>query len=1748
VNFKTQIKTVGVCILALVFVGCAKDLPEEYPENFKRDYLSTEIFSEEVVLETTSPVLDQNAAVLIKPYNDLLLLKDQNLYQTKIVKGSEGVSHLFQDLVLDASQSGETFSFKLKLTKAALIGYVKLDKKTVKGKDVLSAGSVKLDNSASFYSPVFKYPIASFGILKPKKDSNEMEYKETPRDVATHLKMTGTVDARTKAGLREHVDLQLIDKSKLQNKVWGFNEVLDFLNLPASQVNKLQNTPLISKVLDDQLYFYLPKVYSELTRQEEKFLTENDPRITLCPKTMVSSLDLTNFVDTPDLSALSAKSCISVAVYKFPIQNIAFENELNDANDYTGKVNLLKNVPNSSSQFFEIKKHSLMSEVKLKDILGVYESFFNLGVVKNKNWDGKTLSTILGVEDLAKEEVLKTTIHSQFLFVLKPVSLSTLSMVEQIATGKDPRYKACGPKILKASGLKKEDCILKPIFTQKLVFAEYQFVDQSHSDIPAIKITATSKRDPKTTVLIIPTDSKPAPFKYDELANISPNKIVTRVSNFDTDADFLYVPMTMGTPREVKMADPFYQGSEKIVKMKWSNKGLEIYEMDPDKRFESNPLNSAPVLTIKGEFASFTCDEDVHGECGKKVGLDDKITNDKKDLFYPNLENLQVDEVNSLDLFTVSSGGCVQKTGTKLVSYQIDNDTINIELEKKFKLATDFSCIFDNYLLDTEGLSGLRLNGFNVRYFYSVKRLSKVASSNYQAVNYPKSEHSIFGFFKTKSSKLDDIFDTSRKKTKYFLNRWNPKNKVVKYVLSDSFNKKQNKMFKDATYASFKRINQGLKKANSPIKLKLVEPNGSKAGDLGVNMIVLIDDPLSNGLLGYGPTVTNPRTGEIVQGHVNMYSGVLKTMTRRVWNEMRDLSIKQKEKTNALNGGGIAPAVSSTTPTAPSNGPETRSLLNGLGIKAKLHKTTIAKEAKFSHAHSDFPHELSTVLKIKQKELLRLKKDVEVPSRIKFSDIETPEGRKKIYEQRLERYAKNNAYPAEEFNIAGTAKHFIPQILTIGGVLDKNGILKEWEQLRKAQKRIASKIITLFAYNSTLIHEVGHNLGLRHNFSGSTDKDNFYNQKEAEEMGLTNIPAYSSIMDYSFSELNQLQALGSYDIAALRFAYAREFEAVKTLKADGTRSGNPVPLSNTETITLAKEKAEEIKSLIDQAKDEGDMDRAKLLQKQYDRIAPHSYSFCTDGNAGLSTLCNRFDEGTTLVEIAKHRIERYNDNYKYRNRRDKRDDFTSYGLQGYLFARHREFSAIRQIYEEFERFQNIFGLDLMVSGCSADQLKDPQYTSICTMVNDRRDAALLVGQFFVDILKTPDHICLVQTEATPKPKMELVKLNKLYEDVQYTIDYVPSTCFDKAIQEKIKPAGQVVIAEAGRFLNGIKSNSPEHEYQSDRDVRGVWIDKLLAMRFIHERIAGAGSVETYHNNLMDHPEISTLVEEYINHIVLQTPLESPLPLINQAGVEFPYPYEIDANYVIHGTNDSLRFLRYYFDLPVSGKARLIPTLLKQIPNVGYVKDIDTFESSFEDVNYVTVRKRDIDFPYKSDAITYWLNPDDEIIYGATKKNTLAFAMLNLIDTDKKMSSIDTAAIDRAIDSKKNVAMPGGLTPEQVVGWEIGNQVLEMLLPLAQSGAVLDEQLVINAFGAELAKKVMLVYAMGADAITEMIAINSNAELIVPNGTPKEEAFLYTQSMEVLNAAKSGVLKSISDNYKKSLMFLPKNVRNPLRLK
>lgn len=1275
--------------------------------------------------------------------------------------------------------------------------------------------------------------------------------------------------------------------------------------------------------------------------------------------------------------------------------------------------------------------------------------------------------------------------------------------------------------------------------------------------------------------------------EYDEVYKEPETLKKTDIRTLEADGTptkYLYVPMTLGTPRKVADANPFYQGQAKLVNLNFSKAGLEVHEIEADTRFGSNDLNKMPVFTIPVEYKSFDCKEDQYGDCTNAEEEVTDLTWEQKDFFVPDYTSIEFKEINELDLYNIEGNSCVSLEGTKVVDTQVSKDgVLNIKLEKTFKLSKEWKCIRNNYFNDD-----LSSSSFKVSFYYSLVKLDNLASKDYEKVKYEVADHSAFGFFKEEAKKLNDVFDPSREDITYYLNRWNPKKKVLNYYLSKSFNEPNNAGILKATMESMVTMNKNLAEAGLGFRLNFIQQTGEEEvspGDLRYSTIVLIDDPLANGLLGYAPTVKNPETGEILQGHVNMYGGVLQSGTRYVYESAVDVMIQQKALADSAEGKKIAKINFSKDLYDSSSLPEALRGYKPYDFPVEptvdadeVVGPTIAAAKAFSNKNvfeaNKFKSMKSKVNLSKVTKAYQRQFETKFDSSANFDRLMNNDfsGMSEIEKRAVQHEVKENGYAShakhspEFFPINGTVKVVYPALLDIPGIMDANGILKRWNLLNKMQKDQVTEIIKVQRYISTFVHEMGHSLGLRHNFAGSTDGANFYTDAEAVKLGMKKAPAYSSVMDYAVSEFNELAAFGKYDVAALRFGYTQ------TLK---TEVGTVIPFPNGEVSVrdFRKEFSKEVqKAVIDKAvaigvpKDMPYADVVALLIQVVNDTDTYAqdlrdyvqtilnlskevlpdYNFCTDENAGLSATCNRFDEGSNLYEIAKFRTERYNTVYKYRNFRDDKGRFKTTDLDEYVVARYREFGTIRDIFEMYDLYAQYLGRDTMDQECSVAQIKT---NKICEI----NEAVKVIGDFFINIIKTPDLTCALGAEGNATVVTKLVKLADLQDELNDSLpkgQYMVSSCFDPIVAKHFADSKLVVIGENGKFLNSLRDTNTDFKYADDIAVRGIWTDKAMAMRFLFERRHQNGTSDENQLALIDHPYIRAEYNKLIKHLVLGFKLDKPVPFKTINGEEFEIPYIVEADTKINQIESGLEWLNRYFGLEDNGSGSLVETLLKQVKNANIDIQGNASEIQYQTNNYVTVRKTE---GYISEDRRYpgfLFMVDDRDTSGkiksleSSKVNNIAYHLMSATLKQEEFSKIEKDVFKKVLESKSNPTAPSSYdevdkgffslskSNQKTVIGVVSNSKLTKEAFISYAG---DEVIGTNMFNAyEKARKLESI------AFLEKI-IKDKAEIIKsgPLDSTEVEKMLYFYDAEFLELfSKDKVTKDLQEYYFKQLLDLP----------
>lgn len=993
-------------------------------------------------------------------------------------------------------------------------------------------------------------------------------------------------------------------------------------------------------------------------------------------------------------------------------------------------------------------------------------------------------------------------------------------------------------------------------------------------------------------------------LKKDEIAKLSPEE--KRKYQVPRIAVLSYGQ----TSRSATASMPYYQGRTKLVEFEMTEHELEVRELEKDPRYADNPTNNKIIMTIPLRHVEYECELDAYGECQNKEVETEKKHWSQRPYIEMNLGQAKIKDTDELPVeMTNLFGGCyTEDPALKVIDIELDRNVFNLEVQKSLKINVGNPGCFEQ-LGDIDGIDDLFAKlSIDVRYVYSIVREDQIASKDYKKVKYANDDEGAFGYFNTKLSKLDVDNNAIENNDEVLMNRWNPAKKVITYYLSDSFAKPEYDYILSATQTAINNINSGLNQADAGIQIQLLPPSGKKVGDIRNNMIVLVDDPLAARVIGYGPSAAHPLTGEILNARTVMYLGTIKTIVKRTYEEIREEIAKSKGVTSVKGVNSLIDdiktkaadalrAKSATKVVATENDAIQASIDE---ISAALEPETLAAKVAESKAHAHSASANASLAQIKA-EILSFKK-MDKPSPLAKSS--------KFINKRIEVLSKNNVYPEELFN-AGFA-------FKAAGVDEKIAEdLKPWVDLTAEEKDAIVRQVLPHIWIPTLVHEFGHNLGLRHNFAGSEDKANFYSQEELQKMGVQSEVPYSSVMDYSYRTMNELPTMGKYDIAALKFGYARQVEAVN-------EKGEVVGI-----VT--------VKDTIADAAQTAAANGATLKE----------YRYCTDEHASANPTCNRFDEGTNLLEIATHFVTSYEDNYKKVNKRNSRKNFSTMQEGNYLSRLMSGFYDLRLMLELYERIKFDFGVE-----------EGNELWTTNPFLKELYEASKLGGEFFLNILITPDVHCAIATAEAPTTPVAMVPITNLSANA--------TSCFHPEITEVLGRIGQangglnlIAAGEGGKSFRSKKDPLNQNAYADQIDVQGIWVDKMLALNLLFARELGSSLFDKYNQSYLNHGAVAPAIELYLTAILMGD-RAAPVPFRDADGkaVQFdlgegqvsntlPVALEFgqDHNILV----PDLQGLSEYFGLPAEqttfAKA-LIGTLAKLVPaSVGGVeaqKFLDTF--------------------------------------------------------------------------------------------------------------------------------------------------------------------------------------------------------------
>jgi hypothetical protein len=1050
------------------------------------------------------------------------------------------------------------------------------------------------------------------------------------------------------------------------------------------------------------------------------------------------------------------------------------------------------------------------------------------------------------------------------------------------------------------------------------------------------------------SVLAVVACTKKSPYEYELKENVLNKSII------DIEAEYLYVPSLMNSSRTSDAARPYWLGDQKRIKFQFTENNLEVVEIESDPRFKANATNNKLVMQIPVDHIEYRCALDKYKECTNKEEENKEINWVQRSQFKPKFDNATITEANVLPLEVekIFGSSCYQQVASKFAGFKFDEQALNFEIEKTFKVDIDCAA-------KAESLSELSVTAI---YHYSFAKISSLASANYNAIAYSNSDQREYGFFTTETTRLDIDNNSTIKSDKTFLNRWNPNRERITYYLSKEFNKPENTLLKSATEKAFSKLNLGLEQAGLKFRLELKDGEDRNVGDIRNNFIIMVEDPIDSGILGYGPTVTDPATGEILSGRTVMYPGVMKQFIKRTYNEIYDAHQKEKLALLArqnLNSGKLftlSKALKLQLQSLKSESEQNADSAQKVEVEQKVEVSRPSEESSAAPsvatdqailqlnseaAYMDFKKEIPLAIDELKNELL---------------------GRKAAKEQalspkdRIALMSKYCTYPAELFNF--------DQAISNSLKLNLGGELKAWDEMNDQEKQDTIAIILPEIWIPTLVHEMGHNLGLRHNFKGSEDKENFYSKEELHEHGVNIEIPYSSVMDYPYSDLNALPSMGKYDIAALKFAYLRQ-------------------------VTDDAGQAHNLESSVEE------------LVKLNPSLKLKSFGYCTDENVEVNIGCKRFDEGTTLTEMLQNQIQNFEQSYKRRNFRNSRRDFTvrddgmvANSLLGLMHYMRFNFEAMSNIKAQYEL-----------------EYESPIWENY-EFLKDVKAASLLSAEFLLKTIAEPELTCVVANESSN----EIAGILPIKE-----IDPEQISCDKLKLKEGFK-----VVGSFGKLINSAKDPESDNFYADQIDVRGNWIAKLAAFKTLIDRKIDNSSYDKTEDTYIDIPIIRQKFLKQMADMVRGDALSLQIVTLNNGQtVELPFRSDFDKAAII--SQPLSESAKRIFNMP-SRDVRLQELFVTRIKNSSKTRAFGdkNEDSTIKDIFTVTklnALNKISKIDGEGNQVVLAILAKDDLQYIATPRNLLGREFINAAIVARELSMFEKTEIEQALRNRLSDQLP-----------------------------------------------------------------------------------------------------------------------------
>lgn len=457
-----------------------------------------------------------------------------------------------------------------------------------------------------------------------------------------------------------------------------------------------------------------------------------------------------------------------------------------------------------------------------------------------------------------------------------------------------------------------------------------------------------------------------------------------------------------------------------------------------------------------------------------------------------------------------------------------------------------------------------------------------------------------------------------------------------------------------------------------------VVDRGQRVGDLRYNMLAWVDEPTQAGLLGYGPSTNDPLTGETINGAAFIYGASVDQLARR-GKEIIDLINDPTRLDEFMAGEDIARELALQNANDPDADGTTRRFIRE---RLRTDRARAVKQGGLRRLKTDGSRTRAKLEALKDTPLeQRLMTDpiLRAMGNVRSGTL-TP-GTANADKMSPRAWAMGKRHHLDRLRRQHLAAHRAEPLTEFDGSV--MGLAQAYRDMNPNEVLQALRVAI---FRSTAEHEVGHTLGLRHNFEATTDALNYGRaywdlrgpngqplepQTQSQIDGRMRELQYSSIMDYGSRFMSDIRGIGLYDRAAIAFGYGN---LVEVFDAPPTE-----PLLDVATLDDVLRHYRHYTRLpgVFGGLDGMHARHYVRYQKVVDQLAGRAdwtlwevpYRFCSDEYDGATATCATYDEGADAYEIAQGAWSQYVEYFPFLSFSRDRRSFNEWDYMDRIYGR-----------------------------------------------------------------------------------------------------------------------------------------------------------------------------------------------------------------------------------------------------------------------------------------------------------------------------------------------------------------------------------------------------------------------------------------------------------------------------------------------